>query len=177
MKTNSDQIIHLNPISAPSYTIDHNYYDLCGDVIPTRRHTLCTVPGRAYFQNELDWIATPPLETFFLLRVSTTLLSNICLDGIDEFGCLYQVLFRALEISASVAPWGQWRRPTMLSCIAGRTLEHAFEKISAKPHPPSPPRKEMQLNVVVDSLLYVHRNRRLIRDGSPGRPSRLSHSS
>ena len=26
-------------------------------------------------------------------------------------------------------------------------------------------------------LLYVHRNRRLIRDGSPGRPSRLSHSS
>ena len=26
-------------------------------------------------------------------------------------------------------------------------------------------------------LLYVHRNRRLIRDGSPGRPPRLSHSS
>ena len=25
-------------------------------------------------------------------------------------------------------------------------------------------------------LLYVHRNRRLIRDGSPGRPPRLSHS-
>ena len=30
--------------------------------------------------------------------------------------------------------------------------------------------------VVVEVLLYVHRNRRLIRDGSPGRPSRLSHS-
>ena len=26
-------------------------------------------------------------------------------------------------------------------------------------------------------LLYVHRNRRLIRDGSPGQPPRLSHSS
>ena len=26
-------------------------------------------------------------------------------------------------------------------------------------------------------LLYVHRNCRLIRDGSPGRPPRLSHSS
>ena len=26
-------------------------------------------------------------------------------------------------------------------------------------------------------LLYVHRNHRLIRDGSPGRPTRLSHSS
>ena len=25
-------------------------------------------------------------------------------------------------------------------------------------------------------LLYVHRDRRLIRDGSPGRPPRLSHS-
>ena len=31
--------------------------------------------------------------------------------------------------------------------------------------------------VVVEVLLYVHRNRRLIRDGSPGRPPRLSHSS
>ena len=31
--------------------------------------------------------------------------------------------------------------------------------------------------VVAEVLLYVHRNRRLIRDGSPGRPPRLSHSS
>ena len=30
---------------------------------------------------------------------------------------------------------------------------------------------------VVEALLYVHRNRRLIRDGSPGRTPRLSHSS
>ena len=30
---------------------------------------------------------------------------------------------------------------------------------------------------VVKVLLYVHRNRRLIRDGSPWRPPRLSHSS
>ena len=29
----------------------------------------------------------------------------------------------------------------------------------------------------VEVLLYVHRNRRFIRDGSPGRPPRLSHSS
>ena len=29
----------------------------------------------------------------------------------------------------------------------------------------------------VEVLLYVHRNRRLIRDGSPGRPLRLSHTS
>ena len=31
--------------------------------------------------------------------------------------------------------------------------------------------------VEVEVLLYVHRNRRLIRDGSPGCPPRLSHSS
>ena len=31
--------------------------------------------------------------------------------------------------------------------------------------------------VVVEVLLYVHRNRRFIRHGSPGRPPRLSHSS
>ena len=30
---------------------------------------------------------------------------------------------------------------------------------------------------MVEELLYVHRNRRLIRDGSPGRPPGLSHSS
>ena len=29
---------------------------------------------------------------------------------------------------------------------------------------------------VVEVLLNVHRNRRFIRDGSPGRPPRLSHS-
>ena len=31
--------------------------------------------------------------------------------------------------------------------------------------------------IVVEVLIYVHRNRRFIRDGSPGRPPRLSHSS
>ena len=31
--------------------------------------------------------------------------------------------------------------------------------------------------VAVEVLLYVHRNRRFIRDRSPGRPPRLSHSS
>ena len=30
--------------------------------------------------------------------------------------------------------------------------------------------------VVVEVLIYVHGNRRLIRDGSPGRPPRLSHT-
>ena len=29
---------------------------------------------------------------------------------------------------------------------------------------------------VDEELLYVHRNRRLIKDGSPGRPPRLSHN-
>ena len=33
------------------------------------------------------------------------------------------------------------------------------------------------LQLVGRVLLYVHRNRRLFRDGSPGRPPRLSHSS
>ena len=33
------------------------------------------------------------------------------------------------------------------------------------------------LQEVVEVLLYVHRNRSLIRDGSPGRPPRLSYSS
>ena len=30
---------------------------------------------------------------------------------------------------------------------------------------------------MVEALLYVHRNRRFIRDGSPGRPPRLPHNS
>ena len=33
------------------------------------------------------------------------------------------------------------------------------------------------LEVDIEVLLYIHRNQRLIRDGSPGRPPRLSHSS
>ena len=33
--------------------------------------------------------------------------SDVCLDGIDEFGCLQQVLFGAQSFSAGVAPWGQ----------------------------------------------------------------------
>ena len=32
-------------------------------------------------------------------------------------------------------------------------------------------------SMLVEVLLYVRRNRRFIRDGSPGRPPRLSHSS
>ena len=31
--------------------------------------------------------------------------------------------------------------------------------------------------LLAEVLLYVHRNRRFIRDGSPERPPRLSHSS
>ena len=39
-------------------------------------------------------------------------------------------------------------------------------------------RPEFEQGVVLGwVLLYVHRNRRLIRDGSPGRPPRFSHSS
>ena len=39
--------------------------------------------------------------------------------------------------------------------------------------------KQKQISILhfVDVLLYAHRNRRFIRDGSPGRPPRLSHSS
>ena len=36
---------------------------------------------------------------------------------------------------------------------------------------------DVTYTVMVEVLLYVHRNRRFIRDGSPGRPPRLSHSS
>ena len=34
-----------------------------------------------------------------------------------------------------------------------------------------------EADVLVEVLLNVHRNRRLIKDGSPGRPPQLSHSS
>ena len=37
--------------------------------------------------------------------------------------------------------------------------------------------KSLASNLLVEVLLYVHRNRRLIRDGSSGRPPRFSHSS
>ena len=36
---------------------------------------------------------------------------------------------------------------------------------------------EIRIEVDVAVLLYVHRNRRFIRDGGPGRPPGLSHSS
>ena len=36
---------------------------------------------------------------------------------------------------------------------------------------------DRKLSLMVEVLLCIHRNRRLIRDGSPGRPPRLSHSS
>ena len=40
------------------------------------------------------------------------------------------------------------------------------------------PRTSHQLSEqLLVELLYVHKNRRLVRDGSPGRPPRLSHSS
>ena len=39
------------------------------------------------------------------------------------------------------------------------------------------PVPSLQLSKFDSVLLYVHRNRRLIRDGSPGRPPPLSHSS
>ena len=41
------------------------------------------------------------------------------------------------------------------------------------------PGREFQsvATVAVEVLLYVHRNRRFIMDGCPGRPPRLSHSS
>ena len=35
--------------------------------------------------------------------------------------------------------------------------------------------RAMDVVGVVEVLLYVHRNRRFNRDGSPGRPPRLSH--
>ena len=35
----------------------------------------------------------------------------------------------------------------------------------------------VKVEMTVEVLLYVHRNRRLIRNGSPGQPPRLSHSS
>ena len=35
----------------------------------------------------------------------------------------------------------------------------------------------VEVVVVAEVLLYVHRNRRLFRDGDPGRPPRLSHTS
>ena len=48
----------------------------------------------------------------------------------------------------------------------------------AQVHLPLHTAPELGLDVWVGSvLLYVHRNRRLIRDWSPGRPPRLSHSS
>ena len=40
---------------------------------------------------------------------------------------------------------------------------------------PSP--RDQAVPPLVEMLLDVHRNRRFIRDGSPGRPPRLSHSS
>ena len=35
----------------------------------------------------------------------------------------------------------------------------------------------LNVHVVFEVLLYVHRNRRFITEGSPGRPPRLSHGS
>ena len=66
-----------------------------------------------------------------------------------------------------------------------RTCISGFTSFSQPPPTPSPPAlntngKHGCLRCTcaeVEVLLYVHRNCRLIRDGSPGRPPRLSHSS
>ena len=53
-----------------------------------------------------------------------------------------------------------WRGPHLLNIVVLAVADGLFGVV-----------------VVVEMLLYVHRNRRLFRDGSPGRPPRLSHSS
>ena len=66
-----------------------------------------------------------------------------------------------------------------MRCKVTKTVsEKQLLKPEAKDSPTlyeSPPGFEILADVEV--LLYVHRNRRLIRDGSPKQPPRLSHSS
>ena len=72
-------------------------------------------------------------------------------------------------------------------CLSVLSLRSVFHKIlnskfcPPPPHLPTPPSGICHLlptrPSLVQVLLYVHRNRGLIRNGSPGRPPRLSHSS
>ena len=60
--------------------------------------------------------------------------------------------------------------------LSGRPIVSLFSHLLRRSKSP-PELLYLAVVVVVEVLLYVHRNRRLIRDGSPGRPPRLSHGS
>ena len=70
------------------------------------------------------------------------------------------------------------RSPSLISPTESVDVKHHEGRSSGKSEFRSCAKVEV---AVLDSgddevSLYVHRNRRLIRDGSPGRPPRLSHS-
>ena len=61
---------------------------------------------------------------------------------------------------------------------SGRSLHLITSQLRTKLSWSNCPKYVRRTNIrPVKNGLYVHRNRRLIRDGSPGRPPRLSHSS
>ena len=81
-----------------------------------------------------------------------------------------------------------WRSSLLLFKNDNGRLFREFARLLASLHAVSETYVTLSLVKVMDLyiyicramaevLLYVHRNRRLIRDGSPGRPPRLSHSS
>ena len=89
------------------------------------------------------------------------------------FNCLVIVYVRDHVQEAGLACWassascGGWLWTQKLTLPTQR-LAYSWRRV---------PVLILLVGWLVEVLLYVHRNRRLIRDGSPGRPPRLSHSS
>ena len=82
--------------------------------------------------------------------------------------------------------WTSWARVPNKPTVSGDVKQHSKQPtVTRRQHPWSWVTFANRFQcpccwrrvVVVQVFLYVHRNRRFIKDGSPGRPPRLSHSS
>ena len=76
--------------------------------------------------------------------------------------------------------WGRQQEPLLLQDAESELWAERPELIGQQCHKALSeiwPTQHTVQWVVVEVLLYIHRNCRFIRDGSPGRPPQLSHGS
>ena len=93
------------------------------------------------------------------------------------------VCLRSTRCLLTVYPLSAYGLPAVCSwsaCLQCVSSTHELVRLPFKILPSfagGPDWASLPGHVVVEVLLYVHRNRRFIRDGSPGRPPRHSHNS
>ena len=94
---------------------------------------------------------------------------RVCVCLCDVYVSVCRVSEYVSLVCHSVLVFFNYFFGTAAACTADQSEPRDFRTAA-------PRDSEHTVVVVVEVLLYVHRNRRFIRDGSPGRPPRLSHS-